>query len=58
MASVLKVHCKVCGEGFRIPNQMDETTFRAASHQLVGKAYQCSKCGQTRYYDGPDHFFG
>lgn len=58
MASALKVRCKVCGEDVRIPNQVDETTFRATAPQLAAKAYQCSKCGQKRFYDGQDHYFG
>jgi RNase P subunit RPR2 len=58
VASELKVQCKVCGEGFRVPSRQDEATSRATSHPLAGKAYQCSKCGQKRFYDDVDHFFG
>lgn len=58
MSSDLKVQCKVCREGFRVPNQVDEATFHAMSPPIDTQAYQCSKCGQKRFYEVGDHFFG
>jgi uncharacterized protein (DUF983 family) len=57
VVSELKVRCKACGEGFRVPGRQDEATSRVTPHLLAGKAYQCSKCGQKRVYDEMDHFF-
>jgi DNA-directed RNA polymerase subunit RPC12/RpoP len=57
MASDPMVHCKACGEGFRIPTKVEEATFLATAHEFAGKAYQCSKCGQKRVYDAVDHYF-
>jgi len=57
MAANLKVRCKACGQGFRVPSQTDRSAFENPANVVAGKGYRCTKCGQMRVYDRPDHFF-
>jgi uncharacterized protein (DUF983 family) len=57
MTEFLKVRCKVCGEGFRVRDQMSRSAFDVPTNVASGKGHSCPKCGQMRVYDKLDHFF-
>jgi len=58
MTEYLMIRCKVCGQGFRVLDQMDRSAFENPANAVTSTGHRCTKCGQTRVYDRPDHYFG